>query len=161
MNVTIAELRRIAEVVMDRLRALPEGEAQRILIMTDYHGFAKARFPEPFLYEVVTPLGLDPKNIQMEVVHVGCDLTQEVHEHREATALAVCLGNAEGFLVPTNALAFVIDHWFSVSAGDTIEIPAGTLHGFTVLEGGTIHFLSVQSPPIVREDGHDDYYRVQ
>lgn len=160
MSVTLVQLRRIAEAVMDRLRAFPPGEVQRILVMIDYHGFAKSRFPEPFLHDVVTPLGLDPKDIQLEVVHVGCDLTHEVHEHREAMALAVCLGNAEGFPPPTDALAFVTDHWFAVSAGETVEIPAGTPHGFTVNKGGTVHFLSVQSPPIVREDGHDDYYRM-
>ena len=160
MSATLAQLRQIAEAVVNRLRALPEGEAQKMLLMIDYHGFAKARFPEPFLYDVVTSIGLDPKDIQLEVVHVGCDLTHEIHRHLEATAFATCLGNTEGFPSPKDAMAFVIDHWFTVFTGDLIEIPAGTPHGFTVGEGGTIHFLSVQSPPIVRENGHDDYYLV-
>ena len=43
---------------------------------------------------------------------------------------------------------------------DVRDIPPGTPHGFTIAPDGYLAFLSVQSPPIERPDGADDYHRV-
>ena len=161
MEPTLEQLKHVADAVRAKLRAMSEDKVRETLVMADYHGFAKARFPESFLAEVVKPHNLKPQDVQLEVVHVGCDLTNEIHLHREATAIAVCLGPEEHFPAPKFAQGFLTDHWFDVSVGDVVDIPAGTPHGFTVSEGGTLTFLSVQSPPIVREDGHDDYVRLK
>lgn len=160
MNSNPAQLKQIIDAVRARLRAAPRDEVHNLLQMNDYHGFSKARFPESFVKEIVMSLGFHPQDIQMEIVHVGHDLTHEIHLHRDATAVAYCLGPAEGFSTPNLAQAFISDHWFDVHEGDVLEIPAGTPHGFTVGETGSLYFLSVQSPPIVRADGHDDYFRL-
>ena len=117
----------------------------------DYHGFRKAR--------VAAGLKI-PEWAQVEFVVVARDLSDELHYHREAHALTTVLGNAEGFPDPRKASAYVGGTWRPVAAGNVLDIPPGTPHGFTIAPDGYLAFLSVQSPPIERPDGADDYHRV-
>lgn len=126
--------------------------------LVDYHGFGKARFPEALLTEVLTPHKLTAEEVQIEVVKVEKDLTSEVHYHEETTAYCVVLGRNEHFPSPYRAKAF-LGIWITLVEGDVLSIPIGEPHGFTVGEDGHLYFLSVQSPPILRGDGHEDYIR--
>ena len=153
----LVELKSVANAVVEQLRKMPEDEVHKTFAMIDYHGFEKARFPEAFLEELAKLKNLNAREIQLEVVHVARDLTHEIHYHRSSSAVTTILGPEEKFSAPKLGKAFLTDHWFDVNVGDVVEIPAGTPHGFTVEEGGSLYFLSIQSPPIVKETGEDDY----
>lgn len=158
---SLSLMRNVSQAVLMRLRAItsPE-EITRLLNMRDYHGFMKSRLPEDFLVTILEPFGLTLKDIQVEVVSVSQDLTEEIHIHKEASAFVTILGQGENLPDPLRASGYIDEDWNRVGVGQEIEIPAGTPHGFTVERGGILYFLSVQSPPIERAGGHDDYYRV-
>lgn len=160
MSVTPQTLKEIARAVLAHLHDLSQEEMQHILNMADYHGFLKSRLPEEFLNSLLIPFGITSNDVQIEVVEVNTDLTHETHYHKHSFAYCVCMGEMYYVQPPKNALAFLNDSWFPVHDGDVVEIPAGTPHGFTVEDGGTLTFLSVQAPPIVH-DGHDDYIRLK
>lgn len=127
--------------------------------MVDYHGFAKQPMPEEFLKQFPSAEGVDLRDLQVDLVRVSTDLTSEVHFHAKASAYVVCLGSGQRLTSPCKAKVFLEDRWREFAEGETIEIPAGTLHGFTVDPGGIFYFLSVQSPPIGRHGEEDDYHR--
>ncbi len=157
----LIQLENIVHDVAKKLSSIPREEIRKTLVMTNYHGFAKARFPEAFLAEIFNPYSVTSKDIQLEAVHVSSDLTNEVHYHRKSVAVTLCLGPNEHFPAPKDAKAFFADHWSPYRAGDLVKIPTLIPHGFTVDNGGDLYFLSVQSPPIVGEDGQDDYVRLR
>lgn len=160
MSVTPQTLKEIADKVLENLRQLPADEMKAIVNMGDYHGFLKSRLPEEFLSSILSPFNLTSKDVQIEVVEVATDLTHEVHYHEHSFAYCVCMGEEYHVKAPEKAKAYLVDHWAPVQDKDIVEIPAGTPHGFTIEEGGTLTFLSVQAPPIVH-DNHDDYIRIK
>ena len=159
MPVTPQTLKEIAENVLKNLKGLSAEEMKTIVNMADYHGFLKSRLPEEFLSSILSRFNLTSKDVQIEVVEVATDLTHEVHYHEQSFAYCVCMGEEYHVKAPQNAKAYLVDHWSPVEDKDIVEIPAGTPHGFTIEEGGTLTFLSVQAPPIVHDD-HDDYIKI-
>ena len=123
----------------------------------NYHDFLKARLPEERVEQVVRRYGKKPSDVQVELVTVNRDLTDKVHKHPNSRAFNVILGATEGFENARGALAYLENRWFNIRTGDYIEIPQEVRHGFTVEPGGILHFLSVQGPPIVSENGQDDF----
>lgn len=159
MSTDLGTLQRVAESILTKLKTASSEESARLLQMNDYHGFLKSRLPKDFLRDVLTPFNLTPAQVQIEIVKVDRDLSNEIHYHEGSVAYCVCLGEEYRIENPRGAKAFLKDAWFPVHAGDVVAIPAGTPHGFTVDEGGVLIFLSVQAPPIER-DGNDDYHKV-
>lgn len=51
------------------------------------------------------------------------------------------------YLISGEAKATVGGEEFALRAGDFISIPAGVVHGYTVAEGKTALFISMDSPP--------------
>lgn len=153
-------LKVIAESTLDKIKALPADEVSSILNMADYHGFLKSRLPTDFLDSILSPLHLSEEDVQIEVVEVATDLRHEIHYHERAFAYCVCMGENYHVKPPLHAGAFLHDSWRPVIDGEIVEIPPGTKHGFTIGEGGTLTFLSVQAPPIVGH-GHDDYHHAE
>ncbi len=129
----------------------------RELAWTDYHGFMKARLPEDRVDLTAIRYGQRASDVQVEVVTVNRDLAAEIHAHAHSRAFNVVLGPTEGFDEARGAQVFLKDRWLDIQSGDRIEFPQGVKHGFTVRPGGILHFLSVQSPPIVGRHGQDDY----
>ena len=158
--VTPLILQNIAEAILQRLSSSSFSEAEKLLQMNDYHGFQKSRLPEEFLDEILVPFGLTPLDVQIEIVKVDRDLSKEVHYHKNSFAYCVCLGEKYKTENPQGAKAFLKESWFPMNAGDIIQIPPNTLHGFAVENNGILVFLSVQAPPIEHE-GKDDYYKVE
>ena len=126
--------------------------------LKDYHGFDKGIIPLLELQKITNKYNISPKEIQAELISVKKDLSNEIHKHKESHAYVNILGNSENVPTPNKAYVFLKDAWFEVKEGEITDIPPNTLHGFTIKPRGTLYFLSVQSPPIKRTDGHDDYY---
>jgi mannose-6-phosphate isomerase-like protein (cupin superfamily) len=135
------------------------GYAQSIPL-TDYHGFQKGKVPSEDIGRLASEYGVNPNQIQAELVLVNSDLSGEVHKHSKAHAYCTILGSTDGVDDPRNAFAFLADNWSPVRAGNVADIPPNTPHGFTIKPPGILYFLSVQSPPIEGKGGHDDYIRV-
>lgn len=153
----LQQMRAVRDSLLAHIRSLKPGELLSLVTMKDYHGFSKSRFPEELLTTILAPFGLSPQEVQAELVSIEGDLRHEVHVHHEAHAAVVMLGAKEHLPEPVDAEAYLADGWIAVVAGQEIDIPAETDHGFT----GRGYFLSVQAPPIEREGGHDDYEKVQ
>jgi mannose-6-phosphate isomerase-like protein (cupin superfamily) len=160
MEASLPKLQRFAGKVLVQLGALPEGRLYTLLHMRDYHGFNKSGLPPDLTEPLFNELGVEPSNVQAEIVRVSGDLRRQVHLHRHASAYIVFLGRNVGLDDPKLASAFLEDRWFPVEAGQQLEIPAGTPHGFTTAEHGVLYFLSVQSPPIIGLNANDDYVLV-
>jgi len=158
LDLDIIRLKRVSSEVVVKLRSLLKEEVAQMLTMSEYHGFRKCPLSKKFIGEIIRFHDFDIDNIQLEIVHVDRDLRHEIHLHKKANAVAVCLDTADGFPGPRLARMFFHDRWLEVHAGDVIEIPARTPHGFTVSTGGRLFFLSAQSPPIVGIDESDDYF---
>jgi len=135
-----------------------ESEIHR-LSMKDYHGFKKCRVPPTVLDPILATYEVSPIDVQIEIVSVLCDLIHETHIHKVANAYIMVLGAVDRFDDPVDAYALRGKKWMAVTPGQIIDVPACIPHTVTVLSGGIVHFLSVQSPPIERNGG-DDYYKV-
>jgi mannose-6-phosphate isomerase-like protein (cupin superfamily) len=129
--------------------------------MTDYHGFEKGRIPSGALEAIASKYSVTPDELQAEFVSVTKDLSDEVHIHHNSRAYCIILGEKEGLAPPKDGYVFLNDKWFPARADETIDIPPKTKHGFTVKPAGILHFLSVQTPPIEDNHGHDDYERIK
>lgn len=148
--------RKVAYVLVSRFKSMSAGEFKTLLYWQNYRGFLKCAVPQALLAEVCASLGIDPKDIQAEIVRVDHDLSHQVHHHISTKAYVICLGPSSHAPAPQKAFGFLRDTWFPISEGSELEIPPYAEHGFTVETGGTLTFLSVQDPPIVSEQG-DDY----
>lgn len=160
MKVNPIVLKQLTQNFLGRLRTIPRQEFCKMLHMVDYHGFSKARLPVSLFQDFLNQYRVNSRDIQIEVVQVTTDLRHEIHYHKKAFAYIVCLGEDVGLENPCTASAFLCDRWVSLTCGQELEIPPGIPHGFTVKQDGSLHFLSLQSPPILGEDGHDDYFLV-
>ena len=152
-------LQQIADSILVKLSTASQEEADRLLQMNDYHGFLKAKIPEDFLEEVLSPFQLTTRDVQIEIVKVDTDLSNEIHYHQDSYAYCVVMGDEYKVENPRGAKGYLNDSWMPVNKGDVVKIPPKTHHGFTVEPGGILIFLSVQAPPIERE-GNDDYHKV-
>lgn len=151
-------LQKITEEILDLFRSDPDFKSK--IPLKDYHGFEKGRIPSGVLYDIASKYNVTPEELQAELVKVTQDLSDEIHSHHNSRAYCILLGEREGLEAPREGFAFLVNKWSSVSAGETIDIPPETAHGFTVKPGGVLYFLSVQTPPIEDEHGHDDYERI-
>lgn len=155
---TEIELRKIGDTLLDYTRK-QEGAIGRTLEFVDYHGFQKSRFSEDLLNEMLRPFHCTADDVQVEFIHVTSDLTDEVHYHEGSIAFVYVLGATEGFAEPQDAIAYKDGAWIAMKQGEWWMIPPKTVHGFSVLPGGELYFLSVQTPPIVHGTS-DDYHRM-
>ena len=147
----------IAEPLLAYLRSIVSGGGSLPLKFINFHGFQTSRLPDSLLDGVLKPVGLTAAMVQIEIAGVHSDLTHEVHIHERTEAHVTCVGEDFGLPNPQLGFAFMKDRWFPVKLGDSFQIPANVAHGFTVDPGGVMYFLSVQSPPLVSQDGHEDY----
>jgi hypothetical protein len=130
-------------------------------IFEDYHGFEKALLSDERLTSILEPFGLTTQDMQIEIVRVTRDLSNQIHHHKIANAFITVLGDSSGYPQPKNAFVFLDNHWAPIIEGEKIEIGYGRKHGFSIAQGGSLYFLSVQNPPIVRgydNCKHDDYW---
>lgn len=130
------------------------------ITMKDYHGFQKARIPLEDLENIVKKYSITTELLQVELVKVTQDLSDEIHIHHISQAYCIVFGDNEGLEPPKDAFVFINDHWSPVKQREAILITPKTKHGFTVKPGGILYFLSVQTPPIENKHGQDDYEKV-
>lgn len=155
------KLRSISKDIIEQLKNIPATDHGKTFAFQDYHGFSKTRLPNNMLEPLLQKHAEKKENLQIEIVGVHADLTDEVHIHRKSDAFVVILGRTTNFAEPFSAQGYMKNEWQFVDEGQEIEIPRETPHGFTVsANGGNLFFLSIQSPPIVGEDGTDDYTKV-
>lgn len=153
-------LKVITKNIIESLKGIPASKHAEFFSFQDYHGFSKSRLPDSLLEKVLASSGLAKEQVQIEIVGVSSDLSDEVHLHEESDAFVVVLGPNTNFPEPSKASSFLNNVWVPISEDQEIKIPKGTPHGFTVSDGGSLYFLSVQSPPIVDEHGEDDYVKI-
>lgn len=152
-------LQKITEEILSLFRS--SATFKDTIPMKDYHGFEKGRIPSEALETIAARYAVTAEELQVELVRVTKDLSDEVHVHHHSRAYCIILGKQEGLETPRDAFAYIDNQWSSVREGEAINIPPQTAHGFTVKRGGILYFLSVQTPPIEDGHGHDDYERVE
>jgi len=160
MTLTTDQLKSISNQVLGSMRSLPSASLAGMLRMKDYHGFGNSEFPDYFIEPIIRPFNAVLKEVEIRLIHVSTDLSKEIHLHKAATAYITVLGPKTHLPGPVHAFAYLKGKWFPVSEDDTLEIPQCTPHGFTIRGNGDLYFLSVQSPPLIDEEGNDDYHLV-
>ncbi len=161
---TIKQLEVIARDVVESIWLFSASEIDPH--MTKYHDFEKFRLPEDFLRGIIAERqyagldGLTPDMIQLEIAKVTGDLRHQVHRHLRSNAVVIILGGLNPFPLALNARMYYGTGWFSIGSQEVIRIHAGIFHGFTVGKGGILYFLSVQSPPLMKEGEYDDYEKL-
>ncbi len=158
---SLEDLVRIRCRVRSWLASQSDASVMDRLAWSEYHGFGKAVLPEPAHTALLHEFGYTPHDVQVEIVRVDRDLSDEIHHHEDATACILVLGPNEGFPTAVSALVYIalMQAWGPAASGDRMTFLPGTLHGFTVRSGGILYFLSVQSPPITGPDGRNDYHK--
>ena len=161
MGVSQDVLTSISTKVLREIRRMSSSEFRKLLLHQQYHDFGKDDFSADFVADILGEYMLTSKDVQIDIVCVERDLSHQVHYHSDAHAYLIVLGEQEHVPNPKTAEAYVDGRWFPVSSGQVLSIPPGVHHGFRVSEnvGDILQFLSVQSPPIVRDDD-DDYHLV-
>jgi mannose-6-phosphate isomerase-like protein (cupin superfamily) len=161
MSISKDVLAEISSNVLAEIRAMSAEEFRTVLVHQEYHDFGKDDFTAGFIFDILNAAGLTKKDVQIDIISVERDLTHQIHYHKDAHAFIVILGEREHVPASTTAEAYIDGRWFPVSAGQVLSIPPGTHHGFRVQNNvaDILRFLSVQSPPITRED-EDDYHQV-
>lgn len=131
--------------------------------LAGYHDFRKSRLKPGLLEKYLSPLGVTSKDVQIEFAAVLMDLQHQVHIHREAYAVATPLGLGEELPSPRNAYYYLStqgEDWLPLAAGNKLDVPPGTKHGFALEPDGICYFLTIQSPPTDRHD-FDDFEKVK
>jgi mannose-6-phosphate isomerase-like protein (cupin superfamily) len=155
MPVGMNQLRELSDLIIRNFRAISKSEFNSLLNMQDYDGFKKSSLPESFIGPLLEALRIEPTDVQVELIQVERDLANEIHFHAHADTFVVILGRRERVEKPWKAFAFQRrGGWIMLSAGDKLEIPRNTPHGFTVGIDGRLCLLSVLSPPVASEDHH-------
>lgn len=126
-------------------------------VFQNYHDFEKYLVPEDMYFQLTRSLGYPSKQLQVEIVKVDKDLTNQVHYHKHADAYIYILGSNQGFPNAAQAFRYKDTHWQQIHSDQKFIIPHGEPHGFTVTTNGILYFLSIQTPPISSEE-YDDYY---
>lgn len=151
MEANRKQLEEIASAIVSELRTISDEACSRMFLMENLRESGKARFPESFLVGVLVPHGFMPNDIQIEMSRVSSKFESEVRSHEKTDTLCVVMGETVRFPNPLRAHVHLDGEALTLNAGDKIIIPAGITYGFTATGGGTLHFLSVQSPPIVND----------
>ena len=175
MSAMNGEVLRLAALeIRTSLRAMPEEAIESLMFIMDlpqegipqrlresghgeYHGHGKYRFSKKFLSGIRALRGQDLSKVQAELVCVKRDLSHEIHHHKKSEAYVIGLGQEEHLPNAKGAQVYSGSEWSSFETGDRESFPTGLAHGFRVLNGGILYFLSLQSPPISGE-GYDDYH---
>ncbi len=88
--------------------------------------------------------GIDGKrnpNREVALVTIGADVEYEEHIHENSDALFV--------ITDGQACVMSEEELYPVCKGDVIAVPRGAAHGFAIEKGGSLSFVSIQSPPIL------------
>lgn len=103
-------------------------------------------------FEVISSIdgGLD-ENIEISLVRIKGEGEYPQHIHKDSDAYFV--------IISGEAQLLSRDSKRPITSGERIDIPRGTPHGFEMSEGGTLEFVSFQSPPIKNsETGEEDFH---
>lgn len=146
---------KLGELAFEVLEALRLGTVS--LMFAKYHDFGKAALTPIWLEHLLDRHHQSRNDIQIDVISVHGDLSNQIHYHSEAFAYLVILGTGEGAPDPIQAQVFIQNEWHPIAPGKVIVLPPGTRHGFRTLPAHEFWFLSLQAPPIVRPSG-DDYH---
>ncbi len=149
----------IANQVLEKFSSELGPQIIKDLTFIDYHGFGKSRLTEDFLNALLNSLNYNAKELQVEIVRVESDLTDQVHYHQFSNAFICVLSARNNFPDPIGALTYQNDDWIEIDQDYSLLIPRNTLHGFSVKPNGMFYFLSIQTPPI-SGDNHDDYHKI-
>lgn len=149
------DLKLIANEILSVL--IRDKDIPKNLVFIDYHGFAKSYLPENLVSNLLKSFGYNAEQLQIEIVRVNSDLTDQIHYHQFSHAFICVLSQENNFPDPESAFAFKNNKWQAISENFQLLIPPNTPHGFTVSHSGQLYFLSVQTPPIVN-NSFDDYH---
>lgn len=98
-------------------------------------------------------LDIDKMAVEVIIVNEHTDMTSEIHEHNDAHAYVTILGPNEGFEETDGEYFFGSEEAKLAKSGMVLDIPSGTVHGFSAPRDRKLAFLSVQSS-YIDEDYH-------
>lgn len=105
-------------------------------------------------FEIIDSLDgrVDPK-VEISLVRLLKEGQYPQHVHNSSDAYFIVASGTAIFLSGLNKT--------QMKAGDRMDIPRGTPHGFEIPPGGILEFISLQSPPIKDEHtGEEDFHLI-
>jgi hypothetical protein len=167
--VTVETLHQIRDAVLGYIRKMSFKEFHESLDLKEYHGFGKADFNGDWVEEILARHGLGREEIQVDIIYLWTDLTDQIHQHHKSRAEIYVLGEREHLPNPMTAEAYLKGRWHRVFAGNTLGVSPSEPHGFRIpgvvrkelsAANDKLYFLSLQNPPIVTAE-YDDYHLVE
>lgn len=130
----------------------------------EYHNFWKARLPVHWYEGILLDLGLDTKDVLVEIAKVKGDHAKDLHYHKISHAICIVLGPQTGF--PEVSMGRVVRNADTYIAEENLEcyFPTEcrhTFHGGVSTEDnddGSLYFISIQSPPLLSKENDDFYF---
>lgn len=123
------------------------------LFWQDYHDFPIAEAPKEWYKPIKKALGIKSKEYTLQIgkcreTYKGAD-----HYHKQGHQLVIVLGPRTGYMEPEGVVRIGEQEFPAVEDG-VYYFPTGVTHGFT----GSFYFVNLQNPPLIDEEGNDDYH---
>lgn len=124
------------------------------LIWNDYHGFPIAEVPDSWVKDIRKSFGLKKKDYTLQIGKCLKDYSEPDHYHKIGHQLVIALGPHCGFTEPEGTIS-IGDIVFDAIEDKVYYFNTNIPHGFR----GEFYFINIQNPPLVDEEGNDDYYQ--
>ena len=119
----------------------------------DYHDFPIAEAPKDWYKPVKKALGVKSKEYTLQIGKCNEDYNGDHHYHKKGHQLVIILGPKTGYMEPRGKV-YIGDKILPAVEGEAYYFPTGVTHGFR----GSFFFVNLQNPPLIDEEGVDDYH---
>lgn len=122
------------------------------LVWQDYHDFPIAEIPKDWYKNTKKLLGIKSKEYTLQLGKCKEEYKGKDHYHKIGHQLVIILGPRTGFMEPKGVVR-IDGVEYPVVEDQHYYFPTGVEHGFT----GSFYFINLQNPPLINEQGEDDY----
>lgn len=119
----------------------------------DYHGFPIAEVPDIWIKNIRKSFGLKKKDYTLQIGECLPTYSANDHYHKIGHQLVIVLGPHCGFKEPIGKMIIGPNEYLAIE-DRTYYFNTNIPHNFR----GEFFFINLQNPPLVDEEGNDDYY---
>ena len=151
-KIDVKTLRNLGDTLYERLKS--EEKDINLLPLREYHEFGKYTVNPDWYSDLVSP-----EDVMVEIAYVRGPHPR-LHYHKESHAYNLILGEEHGVANCPEGSIIHVGKTKTIPAfsGKVVYYPENLEHSFSAPEGEAYYFLSIQSPPLEKPDGSDDFH---